>query len=49
MLMNFTGMLDAENVNKPESLKPVPRQSHAKTLVDPLELIIQIQKGECIK
>lgn len=47
--MNFTGMLDTTCINRPENLKPKPRQTRAKTLVDPLELIIHIQKGECVK
>lgn len=47
--MSFTGMLDGICINRPENLKPEPRQTHAKTLVDPLELIIHIQKGECVK
>lgn len=47
--MNFTGMLDAAFINRPENLKSEPRQINAKTLVDPLELIIHIQKGECMK
>lgn len=47
--MNFIGMLDGTFINRPENLKPEPRQTHAKTLVDPLELITHIQKGECVK
>lgn len=47
--MNFIGMLDGTCINMPENLKPEPRQTHAKALVDPLELIICIQKGECVK
>lgn len=47
--MNFTEMLDATGSNKPENLKPEPRQTRAKMLVDPLELIICIQKGERVK
>lgn len=49
MLMNFIGMLEGTCINRPENLKPEPRQTDAKTLVDPLELIIHIQKGECVK
>lgn len=47
--MDFIGMLDGTCINRPGNLKPEPRQTHAKTLVDPLELIIHIQKGQCMK
>lgn len=49
MLMNFIGMLDGTCINRSGNLKLEPEQTHAKTLVDPLELIIHIQKGECEK